>query len=233
MSWPGLSRSTAGPKPTADRRPPLGSADHRERMVGTVDVVGRPRTRVARPLREMAARSTLGPCPTRDRPSDSTAVSVGRWDIALRRRRVPVHGAPPHHEKIASSIGTALCRSSDCRPADPPAANVGRLKAKARRALPLPLSTYSAPGGLPQDPGHGAESSADATTSRNESAACVCLLSTYRGRGDVEPAVGPAVGPAVQLRVIGEVQECAPPGWAEQSADSSEGRQPGMRTCST
>lgn len=82
MSWPGLSRSTAGPKPTADRRPPLGSADHRERMVGTVDVVGRPRTRVARPLREMAARSTLGPCPTRDRPSDSTAVSVGRWGIA-------------------------------------------------------------------------------------------------------------------------------------------------------
>ncbi|MEO5876847.1 MAG: rifamycin-inactivating phosphotransferase [Streptosporangiaceae bacterium] len=35
---------------------------------------------------------------------------------------------------------------------------------KARRALSLPLSTYSALGGLRQDPGEGAESAADATT---------------------------------------------------------------------
>jgi phosphoenolpyruvate synthase/pyruvate phosphate dikinase len=37
----------------------------------------------------------------------------------------------------------------------------------------LPLSRYSALGGLPQDPGHGAESSADATTCGNGGTTCV------------------------------------------------------------
>lgn len=93
----------------------------------------------------------------------------------------------------------------------------------------MPLSTYSALGGLPQDPGRGAESSAEATT-------CgywgheVRVLATYGGRGDVEPVVGPAV----RLRVLGaEVRGCAPPDWAEWSADSSEGGQPETRTCLT
>jgi hypothetical protein len=94
----------------------------------------------------------------------------------------------------------------------------------------LPLSTYSALGGLPQDPGHGAESAVDATTCGNGGHDVRVLLSTYGGRGDV----GPLVGLAVRLRVLGaEVRGCAPPEWAERPADSSEGRQPGMRTCST
>ncbi|TJZ54241.1 hypothetical protein FCH28_13765 [Streptomyces piniterrae] len=64
------------------------------------------------------------------------------------------------------------------------------------------------------------------------------LLSTYRGRGDVEPVMGPAVQLQLQLqlqfRVLGaEVLGCPPPGWAERPADSSEGRRPRMRTCWT
>jgi hypothetical protein len=55
-----------------------------------------------------------------------------------------------------------------------PVRSVGRQKTKARRTLSLPLSTYSARGGLPQDPGHGAESSADATTCGNGGTTCVC-----------------------------------------------------------
>ncbi|MFE1859314.1 phosphatase PAP2 family protein [Streptomyces anandii] len=39
--------------------------------------------------------------------------------------------------------------------------------AKARRFLSLPLSTYSAPGGLRQGPGRGAESSAEPATCEN------------------------------------------------------------------
>ena len=55
------------------------------------------------------------------------------------------------------------------------------------------------------------------------------LLSTHGGRGDE-----PLVGLAVRLRALGaEVRVCAPPGWAERPADSSEGRQREMRTCPT
>lgn len=52
-------------------------------------------------------------------------------------------------------------------------AEQARHKAKARRSLSLPLLTYSAPGGLRQGPGSGAESSAEATTCGNEGTACV------------------------------------------------------------
>jgi len=52
----------------------------------------------------------------------------------------------------------------------------------------LPFLTYSAPGGLRQDRGRTAESSAEATTCGHEGVRV--LLSTYEGRGDVEPLVG-------------------------------------------
>src|SRR5690348_9512429 len=69
---------------------------------------------------------------------------------------------------------------------------------------PLPYTTYTAHRGLRQDPGRGAESS----TMR-------VLLSTYGGRGDVEPLVGLGV----QLQALGaDVTVCAPPDWAERLA---------------
>ena len=55
------------------------------------------------------------------------------------------------------------------------------------------------------------------------------LLSTYGGRGDVEPVVGPAV--RLPLRVLGtEVRAYASAGWAERPAGWAEGRQPQVRT---
>lgn len=58
--------------------------------------------------------------------------------------RTALRGAPPLREKLVSSSG--------------------RQKAKAERSLSRPLLTYSALGGLRQDPGGGAKSSAEATT---------------------------------------------------------------------
>ncbi|TMR12893.1 hypothetical protein ETD86_31635 [Nonomuraea turkmeniaca] len=52
--------------------------------------------------------------------------------------------------------------------------------------------------------------------------------STCGGRGDVEPVRG------LRLRALGaEEGACAPPDRPELPADSSEGRQRGMRTCPT
>jgi hypothetical protein len=51
---------------------------------------------------------------------------------------------------------------------------------RARRFLSLPFLTYSAPGGLRQDPGRTAESSAEATTCGHEGAACVCCCRRMR-----------------------------------------------------
>src|SRR5829696_2079364 len=79
----------------------------------------------------------------------------------------------------------------------------------------LPLSTYSAPGGLRQDPGRAAESPAEARTCGTGSRDVRVLLSTYGGRGDVEPLVALAV----RLRQLGaEARVCAPPDWAERLA---------------
>jgi vancomycin aglycone glucosyltransferase len=63
---------------------------------------------------------------------------------------------------------------------------------------PFPFSTYSALGGLRQDPGRAAESLAEARICGNGSRE-VRVLSTYGSRGDVEPMVGPAV----RLRALG------------------------------
>jgi len=72
----------------------------------------------------------------------------------------------------------------------------------------FPLPTYSAPGGLRQDPGRAAESPTKARTCGNGSREMRVLLSTYGSRGDVEPLVGLAV----RLRALGaEVRVCAPP----------------------
>jgi hypothetical protein len=55
----------------------------------------------------------------------------------------------------------------------------------------------------------------------------VRVLSAYGGRGDVEPVVGLAV----RSRALGAVvRRCAPPDWAERSADLSEVGQPETRT---
>ncbi len=79
----------------------------------------------------------------------------------------------------------------------------------------FPFLTYSAPGGLRQDPGRDAELPAEARTCGNGGHDVRVLLSTYGGRGDVEPLVGLAV----RLRALGaEVRVCAPPDWADRLA---------------
>ena len=73
-------------------------------------------------------------------------------------------------------------------------------------AYSLPLSTYSAVGGLRQDPGHAANSLAEARTRGNGGSEMRVLLSTFGSRGDVEPMVGLAV----RLRELGaQVRLCA------------------------
>lgn len=120
--------------------------------------------------------------------------------------RTAVRGAPPLREKLVSSSG--------------------RQKRVARRSLSSPLLTYSALAGLRQDPGRAAESSAEATTCGNEGTTCGCCC---RRMGDAVTS-----DCAVRLRAPGaEVRVCAPPDWAERPPDSSEGRQPAMRTCPT
>ncbi len=113
-----------------------------------------------------------------------------------------VRGAPPLRKKVVSSQRMT--------------------KAEARRSHPLPLLTYSAPGGLRQDPGRAAESAAGPRTDEDMGHDVGVLLSTEGGRGDES-----LVGLAVRLRALGaEVRVCAPPDW-------SGGRQPEMRTCRT
>jgi hypothetical protein len=54
-------------------------------------------------------------------------------------------------------------------------------KAKARRSHSLPLLTYSAPGGLRQDPGRAAESSAGPRTDEDMGARRACVVVDGRG----------------------------------------------------
>ena len=111
--------------------------------------------------------------PARQGTSRSAAVSVGRWDILPGRQRVPPYVA---HRRFARRLSSSQRTT----------------RAKARRSHSLPLLTYSAPGGLRQDPGRAAESAAGPTTDEDMGHDVRVLLSTDGRRGD-EPLVGLAV----------------------------------------
>ena len=72
-----------------------------------------------------------------------------------------VRGAPPLRKKVVSSQRTT--------------------KAKARRSHSLPLLTYSAPGGLRQDPGRAAESAAGPRTDEDMGPRRACVVVDGRG----------------------------------------------------
>ena len=137
--------------------------------------------------------------------SDAAAVRVSRWVCSYSQTK---------HEEPAAERSTRrgdracpMVQVAGVRGRGHPAAAGGQKKRQGDRAR-LPLSTYSASGGLRQDPGRAAESSAEARTCGNGSREVRVLLSTYGSRGDVEPMVGLAV----QLRALGaEVRVCAPP----------------------
>jgi hypothetical protein len=117
-----------------------------------------------------------------------------------------VRDAPPLRKKVVSSQRTT--------------------KAKARRSHSLPFLTYSGLGGLRQDPGRAAESSAGPRTDEDMGARRACVVVDGRGTRDEPP-----VGLAVWLRALGgEVRVCVQPDWAERPADSSGGRQREMGT---
>ena len=83
----------------------------------------------------------------------------------------------------------------------------------------LPLLTYSAPGGLRQDPGLAAELAAGHSTDEEMGGHDVGVLSMYGGRGDFEPLMRLTV----RLRALdAEVRGCAPPDRPQRPADSSE-----------
>jgi hypothetical protein len=124
------------------------------------------RSRCATTSGRTAARSTtFGPCRQRERTSRAAAAPVGRWDILLGllgQRRVPPYAARRR------SVRRVSVRS-------------GRPKGKARRSHSLPLLTYSALGGLPQDPGRAAESSAGPRTDEDMGARRACVVVDVRG----------------------------------------------------
>jgi hypothetical protein len=152
--------STAGCCPTP--------ANHRLCARATVKLGGRPfgELRPALALRDDVrenggALDDVRALPTKRRTSRAAAAPVGRWDILLGQRRVPPYAARRRFTRRVS------VRS-------------GRPKGKARRSHSLPLITYSAPGGLPQDPGRTAESSVEATTCGNGGTTCVCCCRRVR-----------------------------------------------------
>jgi hypothetical protein len=144
----------------------------------------------------------VGPGRQRERTSRSAAAPVGDATSSRARRCTAVHGAPPLRRRLSV-------------PADD--------NGKGKESCPsLPLLTYSAPGGLRQDPGRAAESAARPRADEDMGPQRRVLLSTDGGRGDE-----PLTGPVVRLRALGaEMRVCAPPDW-------SGGRQRGMRTCRT
>src|SRR6266496_435482 len=95
--------------------------------------------------------------PTKRRTSCAAAAPVGRWDIVLGQRRVPPYAVRRRFTRRVS------VRS-------------GRPKGKARRSHSLPLLTYSGLGGLPQDPGRAAESSAGPRTDEDMGARRACVV---------------------------------------------------------
>jgi hypothetical protein len=91
----------------------------------------------------------------------------------------------------------------------------GRQKGKGKEVThSLPLSMYSAPGGLRQDPGRVAESPAEARTCGNQGAKYVCL-STYEPCGTSNRRWDSRCGCGHSARRSG----CAPPDCAEQLAE--------------
>jgi hypothetical protein len=125
----------------------------------------------------------------REEASRATAAPVSRSDILLGQGHVPPY-APRFSEGCQSAARTK------------------------RQAHSLPLSTYSELGGLPQDPGRAAGSSAGPSTDKDMGARRACVV--------------------VDLWALGaRVRVGALPDSQERPAGSSEGRQREMRTCPT
>lgn len=187
--------------------------------------------------RGLVAQLPRSACPRMHRlgAADEIAVKEPRIrDPGSGRRKRRRRATGRRGEPEGSSVGSSKTRGGNRTRRSTAPREACRFpwtaKAKARRNLSLPLSTYSALGGLPQGPGHGAESSADAANLRKWRHDVRVLWSTRGGRGDVEPVVGPAVR---SWALGAEVWGCAPPGRAKRPAEPSRGRHPEMRTCPT
>jgi len=137
----------------------------------------------------------------------------------LLREMLARHGRSPRAD------GTAV------RGAPPPREEVVRpqrtMKGKGTTHS-FPLSTYSALGGLRQDPGRAVKSPAGARTCGNGSREMRVLLSAYGSRGDVEPVAGLAVrstsGGALLVmatRFVTSVQAPRCAQWLQASSDRS------------
>jgi hypothetical protein len=148
----------------------------------------------------------------RERTSGSAAASVGRWDIRL------ANDAYRRTRRAAAS--REACQFQ----------RTAKGKGKGKEISLLATLNVFRTGGLAARPGSWRRIVGRGYNLRKWGHDVRVLLSTYGGRGDVEPVVGLAV----RLRALGaQVRVCAPPKWAERPADSSEGRQPEMRTCPT
>ena len=129
----------------------------------------------------------------------------GRCELRKPRVRAPTTAAPAasaclvdRGQDVVSSHPCLTCDRAGPRPS-PKFSNHG----KARRSHSSPLSTYSAPGGLRQDPGQAAESAAGPGADEGMGPRRACVVVDGRGRGD-EPLVGPAVrlrAPGAEVRV--------------------------------
>lgn len=116
------------------------------------------------------------------------------------------------HPSLAA--GTTLTREKLCQ-------FLRATKVKARRSLSLPLLSYSAPGGLRQDPDLAAESSPRPVPAEWGFDVRVSL-SKYGGRGGVEPLVGLAVW----LGALEAQVRCAgPPGGSGRPTRRREGNE--------